>query len=292
MRYFFHHLRQFLVGTNLWAGLAAGSFTALSFEHPLSAASLEYSLLVVLGLAAAYNYMRWIQVGQRRGNLEVLSYRWWRHARGLPGLIFGLLTGLILVVLYDSFTWQQGLWLLPPGLVAALYPLLWPRPFRAFTSLREIPFLKVLLISASWAYVTYWIPQWLQMEDLSTPHYLEAGIRFLLVMGLIIPFDLRDLEYDAPQLRTLPQVLGSRWAVQWAVFAFVLAQIWVVLRYFIWALPSGTTLGWLLGLELGIALLQRSHQRPTDSYVAWWVEGIPIYLLTSVLICRAVGAYL
>jgi len=280
------------VGTNLWVGLAAGSFTALSFDHPLSAASLEYSLLVVLGLAVAYNYMRWIQVRQSRGNTQVLSYRWWLHSSWLPGLVLGLLTGLVIVLLYDSFTWQQWFWFLPPGVVAGLYPLLWRKPLQAFTSLRDIPFLKVILISASWAYVTYWIPQWLQMKDIVIRHYLEVGLRLLLVIGLVIPFDLRDLKYDAPQLRTLPQVLGPRQALQWAVFVFVLAQIWIVLCYFIWAMPIGTALGWLLGLELGIALLQRSRQMATDSYVAWWVEGIPIYLLTSVLICQAVAAYL
>lgn len=292
MHYFFYQFRKFLVGTNLWVGLAAGSFTALSFDRPLSAASLEYSLLVVLGLAVAYNYMRWIQVRQSRGNTQVLSYRWWLHSSWLPGLILGLLTGLVIVLLYDSFTWQQWFWLLPPGVVAALYPLLWRKPLQAFTSLRDIPFLKVILISASWAYVTYWVPQWLQMKDIDIRHYLEAGLRLLLVIGLVIPFDLRDLKYDAPQLRTLPQVLGPRQALQWAVFVFVLAQVWIVFSYFIWAMPIGTALGWLLGLELGIALLQRSRQMATDSYVAWWVEGIPIYLLTSVLICRAVAAYL
>ena len=280
-----------LVGSQLWVGLAAGCLAILSFSRPFSVAALEYGALLSLGVAAVYGYMRWVQQRQQR-SMPQLSQHWWGHSSWLPGAVMGLFGLLLLVLLADGYSLSFYLSLLPAAAVALLYPGLFPPPLRGFTSLRRVPFLKIALIALCWTYVTVVLPHWLEGGQWKGTFWADLGLRFLLVIGLTIPFDVRDLARDEARLRTLPQVIGRQPALSWSMALLVLNQLWAGLAYVMGAQSLSVSLAWMLGLELGIQIIRGLKKERPAPYVSFWVEGIPVWLWLLTGLALATQSYL
>lgn len=263
----------------------------LSFSRPYSRAALEYGALLCLGVAAGYGYLRWVQ-HRRRHSMPRLSQLWWAQLTWLPGVVLAIFGLLLLLLLADGYPLGFYLSLIPVGLIVLLYPGLFPAPMRGFSSLRNVPFLKLGLISLCWAYVTVLLPAWLEGAPMEGRIWGHFALRIFLVMGLTIPFDVRDLERDDPRLHTLPQVLGRRAALSWSIGFLVLNQLWAALGYLLGWQPLVLALAWIVGLELGIQIIRRLREKRSDAYVSFWVEGIPIWLWLLAGLATAASAYL
>ena len=55
--------------------------------------------------------------------------------------------------------------------------------------------------------------------------FLHLISRFLFVFAITIPFDIRDLEYDAGKLRTIPLFFGEKKSKFLAVFLILICVI-------------------------------------------------------------------
>jgi hypothetical protein len=86
------------------------------------------------------------------------------------------------------------------GLITALY---------IFTikqaNLRQIPGTKALWISIVWTIIAVVIPK-LTLDSFS---WLDLHY-FILFYTLTIPADMRDMEFDNPKMKTIPQLIGNR----------------------------------------------------------------------------------
>ena len=74
--------------------------------------------------------------------------------------------------------------------------------------MREIPHLKIHLISISWVAVLITFP--MVNEEWFTDILNYSIAHYLYVLAVTIPFDIRDLKYDFKEHRTIPQVLGVK----------------------------------------------------------------------------------
>ncbi|MBC7391190.1 MAG: UbiA family prenyltransferase, partial [Opitutaceae bacterium] len=76
--------------------------------------------------------------------------------------------------------------------------------------LRNVPFLKIFIISINWAVATVLLP--IYSSDYihqRMPVYFLMFERFLFIFAITIPFDIRDLDHDqANNLKTIPRVMG------------------------------------------------------------------------------------
>ena len=69
-----------------------------------------------------------------------------------------------------------------------------------------------------WSYV-WGLPALINDEPL---YYLALFERFLFIFAITIPFDVRDVNYDASDLATIPQYFGintARWMALLAIFS-------------------------------------------------------------------------
>ena len=74
--------------------------------------------------------------------------------------------------------------------------------------LRDWGLVKIAMVGLVWSITTVFLPL-LQVEaSLKWDMYLEGIQRFLFVMVWMLPFEIRDLKYDDPALRTIPQRIG------------------------------------------------------------------------------------
>lgn len=188
-------------------------------------------------------------------------------------LIFGALSFFFFLKIYTV----QLAWILCiPALISILYPLSFKRAFSGFTSLRTVPGLKMFLIAVTWSYVTVFIPVFLYGR-LELHDIIELAMRTVLVLGLVVPFDIRDVTYDEPGMKTIPQVLGAEKARQLAMFFVILYQIWLIIQYFFFGLPLSLVIANFIGLEIGYWLIRYSHRKHSEQYFSFWIEGVPIY---------------
>jgi hypothetical protein len=128
-----------------------------------------------------------------------------------------------------------GVFLVIIGLLYALIPM------------REIPYFKLPLISLVWAIATVLFPVFLTGLEESVDISIVFAVVFsrgLYISGLTIPFDVRDLEIDHLDMKTVPQTMGIYSSLNWAMILIGASAI-------LW---FGLVLADLINIYVGVAL--------------------------------------
>ena len=172
------------------------------------------------------------------------------------------------------------LMLIPISLVSFLYPVEIISENDRGIALREFPYLKIFLIGISWGVVTVVLPLMQAGENVSISIFIETLVRAMFVVAITIPFDVRDVESDSPEMRTLPQRLG-------VTKAKVLAYALLVANFAFYFLSGGfsaVTL-FLIFISLfvtSILIRYSSNERPKCYYVVFMeLTSVLLFLSTN-----------
>jgi hypothetical protein len=114
------------------------------------------------------------------------------------------------------------------------------------------------LIAIVWTLAVGVVPLILQ-EQISNEKIIFVIAHFFLILGLCVPFDVRDLVYDSPTLKTLPQLVGIGWSK-------VISVVFVGLYYYLSFYLVGWSLIHLVYLVLLILLLLNMSQKRSVNY--------------------------
>lgn len=273
-----------LVYSNVWVALAVTALTFITMVNMLQM-NIEFILFVFGSTVFTYNYMRLVQV-KGYSFTERLSFKNWVFSHRREVWFLTIASGSITASVFLQLYQPQMLWLLIlPGLISLLYPLSFKNAFSGFTSLRSVPGLKMFLIALTWSYVTVLVPVALYGR-LTTEEILEFFFRAVLVLGLVIPFDIRDSSMDDPHMQTIPQVLGIKGAQQLAMFFLMVYQSWVVVRFLVFDGSLVYTIALLLGFEIGYWLIRFSHRKHSEMYYGFWIEGVPVFCAVLIVLGR------
>ncbi len=134
--------------------------------------------------------------------------------------------------------------------------------------------MKIHLVALSWVLTTVFLPLSLAGKSLTEFSLVYGFQRYLFVLVATLPFEIRDLASDDPNLLTWPQKWGipkSRWLGGALLLLFVFLE-----AYFQLSAHFGLVFGVAL-LLLGFVL--RSKEDQSQYYSSFWVEGIPILWL-------------
>ncbi len=174
---------------------------------------------------------------------------------------------------YHGFYLNENTWegLVIMGSVSVLYAI----PFLPRSrSLRSLNGLKIFIVAVVWAGSTVILPLLAADMAITWDVWVETLQRFILVLVLMMPFEIRDLKYDLPELHTIPQRYGI---VRTKNLAFLANLLFFLLTFakkdlqFLDVLAKGT-------LFLGIGLVLLSTRRNQSNYFAsFWVEALPIF---------------
>ena len=162
------------------------------------------------------------------------------------------------------------------GLLSGLYPF----------GLRKIPFIKIFVISFVWAISTMLL---LVIENnilISQNIALHLLSRFLFVFAITIPFDIRDLKYDAQFLRTIPLFFGALKSRFIAVFALFICGVIAIFQYFENALIYSNLLAIILLYFVASIFIAKSDESKGEMYFSFWVESLSIlgYLFLVIML--------
>lgn len=264
--------------------MAVGAFTFISLSN-VYVAHWAFVGFVSCATVFAYNYMRLIQIGVHEDEND-FKFSAWVSGHRFEVLSLSVFFGILSLVFFKKvFQWELLYFIALPAVVSLVYPLTFKKSMSGFSSLRAVPGLKLFLISATWAFVTELLPIFLYGQ-LEWDSVLEFFFRTILVMGLVIPFDIRDKELDAPVMRTIPQVMGANKARELSLFFILIYQVWVIVRFLFFGASLEYMLALLIGLEIGTQLIKRATNQRPEGYFSFWIEGIPVYCAILLLVLR------
>lgn len=170
------------------------------------------------------------------------------------------------------------------GLITFLYAIpLAPRKWFLDNkkNLRSISGLKVYLIALVWSGVTVFLPLF-NAEVLMSTDVVILGIqRFLLVLLLMLPFEIRDLNYDSVKLATIPQQIGIS---KTKILGFIIAAIYLLLCEFYQNIGGKEIIWRATVILISLAFLGFSNTRSSKYYTSLWVESIPIFWAVMLLL--------
>ena len=261
MRYF-KILFDFYLNASVHVALSVLALTGAT-QHLLNiTTTIDLLAFVFFGTIVCYNFIKY---GVEAKKYLIVSNSYHKYIQIFSFICFGL-------ALYFFFRLESNMWwaILILGVISTIYaiPLL-----PSSGNLRSLGGMKIFVVALVWAGITVVLP------------VLEVGIqfnwdiwvmiiqRFLLVLILILPFEIRDLKWDAKDLRTLPQVLGVARTKQLGI---ALTIVFMALVFFkdtisIWQL---TGYGLLSITLLLIFILKKDMGR--NYFASFWVEGIPV----------------
>lgn len=143
-------------------------------------------------------------------------------------------------------------------------------------NLRNIGGLKVYVIALVWAGVTVMLPVLNSETPFDINVWLTAIQRFLLVMVLMLPFEIRDLQYDSLKLATIPQKIGIKNS---KIIGVLMALVFLMLEFLKEDLSFKLIVLTLAITFISVLFIVFSNKKRTDYYSSFWVEGVPILWL-------------
>lgn len=256
------HFFRFYVKASIHVALAVIAFLYLTTQF--LNISLDKNLLyfIFFGTIPAYNMIKYGVEGEKylfRKNASQRSVQLVSFLALLIALYFGT---------FISFTTWKAVFVL--GILAASYAL---PVFPKRRNLRNLGILKIIIVSLVWSGTTVLLPVLEVFKEISWDVWIELLQRFLIILVLMIPFEIRDLNYDPRELHTIPQRIGIR-------NTRIVGILLCLLCFFITFLKNDLSTieilnKTLISLSL-VALMIFMPKEQFKYFSSFWVEGFPI----------------
>lgn len=260
-----------------------------SVHVALSVVSLSYITLKEFGVVTDYNVLFFVFFATITGYNFVKFFgiaKW--HYRSLAKWlkiiqIFSLFCFLFMCYFMMLLEIKVLLYLSVFAVITFLYaiPIL-PKRFYLDSNhnLRDISGLKVYIIGLVWAGVTVVLP--LMNNDIA----VDADViittlqRFVFVIALMLPFEIRDLAFDNFKLATIPQKIGVK---QTKIIGLLLMMLFLFLEFFKNEVVAVNFVVLTIVTLITTGFIVFSKPSNSTYYSAFWVESIPImWLLITV----------
>lgn len=271
----FKHIYDFYINASIHVALAVYALSLITLKQ-LNIPYDDYMLcFIFFASITGYNFVKYF--GLAKFHHRSLA-NWLRTIQIFSFVCF------ILMCFY-GFKLQRNtlIIILIMGLITFFYatPILSKKLFLdSKYNLRTIAGLKVYVIAFVWSIVTVVLPVVNNDYSIDFDVIIMAFQRYIFVIVLILPFDIRDLSYDSLKLATIPQkigitntkILGICLLITFFLLEFFkdvinLRQVWVAL---------------LITLITALFIVFASKDRGR-SYSAFWVEGLSLFWLGLVL---------
>lgn len=199
--------------------------------------------------------------------------------------LFSLICFVFLCVFALRLERNTLLYIFGFGVVTFLYavPILPKRIFLdQHKNLRSIGGLKIYIIALVWSGVTVFLPLINNGFSISADVLITGLQRFLFVIVLMLPFEIRDLQYDNLKLATIPQKIGEK---RTKIMGVLLLLLFLFLEYFKDDIDYKQLIVLFIISFLTFLFLIFARKNQRKYYSGFWVESIPIIWLLLTIIC-------
>ena len=175
---------------------------------------------------------------------------------------------------------NRDVWLAIFGL--SILCLLYAVPFFPRTSnLRNLAGFKIYIVGLVWAGFTVLLPIFQASFPMDWDVCVLLIQRFLLVLILMLPFEIRDMELDFDELKTIPQIMGTQRTV---AFGLVLTVLFILMTFLKDYLSQQEIVSRILLGAVLIFMLLVSKKKQSKYFTSFWIESLPIFWAISIVI--------
>jgi len=272
---FIKQLFYFYVNSSIHVAIAAYALTWVTL--------LEYNLkydknslyFVFFATITGYNFVKYFGVAK-------FHHR--RLADWLKAIqLFSLIAFIILAYYAFQLLVNSKILIVLLGVITFLYaiPLL---PKKYFvddqSNLRQISGLKVYVIAIVWSLSTVVLPLIQNEIEIGADAVVTCFQRFFYIIVIMLPFEIRDLNYDSLKLGTIPQRIGVKRTKIIGIFLLIL---FFFLEYFKNEIDTKSLTILLIITFVTALFLAFSNKNQSKYYSAFWVESLPIFWLVLFL---------
>lgn len=260
----FLKLLKLYINSSIHVALAAVSFLCITYLDFNLQISIDLTVFVFFSTLVAYNFVKYVHLIKQK------QHKFSRSLKFIITLSIFSIAPIFISLL--NFQIHTLFFIVILGIFTLLYVLpFFPRA----KNLRDVSGLKVFIIAIVWTGTTVVLPfisSEIVLSSLGGEFIWYSLSRFLIVIALIIPFEIRDLNLDAIYLKTLPQVFG--------VFQTkILAISATLLSFYLLSFVVNDTITFLYIHSFVIFLVLLSKRHNAFLYTALLVESVPILWL-------------
>ncbi|TDI71383.1 MAG: hypothetical protein E2O86_01945 [Bacteroidetes bacterium] len=257
----FRRLFDFYINASIHVSLAVVALAYITVWELHLDTSPYLFLFVFFGAITGYNFVKYSKLAgiHHRSLTDSL-----RTIQIFSFLSFGIVT-FCLFNLPVKVLWITAIF--------GVFTFLYSAPFFRHKNLRSLSGFKIFVVALVWAGVTVLVPLAMTELTLTLDIALTFLQRFLFVIVLTLPFEIRDLQYDLANLQTLPQRLGVQKTKFLGIFFLVLS---VSLERFKDLFNETHFLSFATVCLLAGLALMVSGKKQSGYFASFWVESIPI----------------
>ncbi|MDT0641456.1 hypothetical protein RM553_01305 [Zunongwangia sp. F363] len=259
------NLLDLYINSSIHVALAVVSLSLVSFFKFQISPDYDLLLFIFFGSITGYNFVKYAGIAKLH------------HLSLTRNLRFIQVFSLVCFLGAGYFVLQQSWQILILSGVLGIFTLLYAVPFwKGKANLRSLNGTKVFVIAVVWAGTSVLLPLHKLYNLENRDVLIEFFQRFLLVIVLMLPFEIRDLKFDTLQLGTIPQRVGFG---KTKILGYVLLLLVILAEVFKerFLLTNFISLV-LVSLVSGTFLYKtRIDQQPY--FASFWVEAIPVMWL-------------
>ena len=259
----FNKILMYIVYTNIIVAISAGILSAgfaymMELDHVL-----DYGIFAGASTFVVYNGQRLLK------SKNAFRTPWLQWVENHKVIIYSAVIASSVIAGYGiykigHFTQNSVLLLFVSGMLSAFYVVRIKGK-----SLRDIGHIKIHIISIAWVLVLLVFPYVNEGYPIDSEFIWMMVAHYLYIVGITIPFDIRDIKYDAITQKTLPQVMGvseSRTlsAILVVFFGAIMTQMFSPLGY--------SPLFYIAVIAQVVLLLMMKVERG-DLYCAGLIDG-------------------
>lgn len=270
------HLLNFYINSSIHVAFAVCALTWITFIEFEVAIDKTLMCFIFFASVTGYNFVKYF-------GLAKFHHR--RLAVWLKTIqVFSFFCFLLMVYYAVKLPINTLLYIFGFGAVTFFYaiPFL---PKRFFVdkqqNLRSISGLKIYLIAFVWCGVTVFIPLIDCGFHLSADVFITGFQRYIYVIVLMLPFEIRDLMFDNLKLSTIPQKIGVS---RTKIIGTLLLCVLIALEFFKAELKQAQLLVILIMGFLTWVAIKFAEITQGKYYSSFWVEGLPVFWLLLLLI--------
>lgn len=254
---------NFYINSSIHVALAVFALlriTEIYFNLPFNK---NLNFFVFFGTITGYNFIKYAGVAKLH------------HKSLTDGLRFIQLFSFLSFVAFCYFAYLIPIKTLLYAIPFCFLTLLYAIPFldKFEKNLRQIGYLKIIIVALVWAAFSVFLPLIDAGVAFSSKEILFFLQRFLIVIVLVLPFDIRDLQYDEISLKTIPKKFGIK---QTKKIGVILMIITLIIEYLIQD-SNLTKTPFMLFFFIVLIFLMRAEKEQSKFYSSFWVEAIPVF---------------
>ena len=163
-------------------------------------------------------------------------------------------------------------------MITALYTLPF---FPNHKNARSWAGLKIYMVALSWVGVTVVLPVLNAGIPITTDFYIICIKRFILIVVLLFVFEIIDLAWDDPHLKTVPQQIGVKRTKQLGV---LLLLVFLALEFLSINHNKLHFFANIFIIVLTSGFLLFANERRSKYYTAFWTESFPVFAYLMLLL--------